>query len=161
MYPSGFDDILKGISPTITKDMNAGLNHEYTADEVLQALYQMAPLIAPGPNGMSPIFYKSFYHIVGGDVTAAVLVALNLGIIPESINTTFISLIPKILNHKKVSDFRPISLYNAFYKLIANVTPRTQKGPKHEKHLKRTYRFFPLNNSIQINHIKYQYQELS
>ena len=121
MNPSGFDDILKGISPTVTKDMNAGLNHEYTADEVFQALHQMAPLTTPSPNGMSPIFYKSFWHIVGGDITAAVLATLNFGIIPESINTTFISLIPKILNHKKVSDFRLINLCNVFYKLITKV----------------------------------------
>ena len=121
MNPSGFDDILKGISPTVTKDMNAGLNHEYTADEVLQALHQMTPLTTPSPNGMSPIFYKSFWHIVGGDITAAVLATLNFGIIPESINTTFISLIPKILNHKKVSDFRLINLCNVFYKLITKV----------------------------------------
>ena len=103
------------------KDMNAGLNHEYTADEVLQALHQMTPLTTPSPNGMSPIFYKSFWHIVGGDITTAVLATLNFGIIPESINTTFISLIPKILNHKKVSDFRLINLCNVFYKLITKV----------------------------------------
>ena len=127
MNPSGFDDISKGISPTITKDMNAGLNHEYIADEVLQAFYQMAPLTTPVTNGMSPIFYKSFYHIVGGDVRAVVLVALNLGIIPNSINTTFISLIPKIQNSKKVSDFRPISLCNVFYKLIAKVLVNCMK----------------------------------
>ena len=58
---------------------------------------------------------------MGGDITNAVLVALNLGIILESINTTFISLIPKIQNPKKVSDFRPISLCNVFYKLISKV----------------------------------------
>ena len=137
------------------KDMNIGLNHEYTADEVLQALHQMAPLTAPGSNGMSPIFYKSFQHIVGDDVTTAVLAKLNLGIIPESINTPFISLIPKILIHNKVSDFRPINLCNVFYKLIANVTPRTQKGPKHEKHLKGICKFFPFeqfnsNKSYQV-----------
>ena len=58
---------------------------------------------------------------MGGDITNAVLVALNLGIILESINTTFISLIPKIQNPKKVSDFRPISFCNVFYKLISKV----------------------------------------
>ena len=101
--------------------MNTSLNQEYTADEVVQALHQMAPLTAPGPDSMSPIFYKSFWHIVGGDIINAVLAALNSGIIPASINTTFISLIPKIQNPKKVSDFRPISLCNVFYKLISKV----------------------------------------
>ena len=58
---------------------------------------------------------------MGGDITNAVLVALNSGIILDSINTTFISFIPKIQNPKKVSDFRPISLCNVFYKLISKV----------------------------------------
>ena len=58
---------------------------------------------------------------MGEDVTAIVLNALSTGIIPESINTTFICLIPKIKNLKKVSDFRPIRLCNVIYKLIAKV----------------------------------------
>ena len=87
----------------------------------------MAPLTAPGPDGMSSIFYKSFWHIVGEDVTAVVLQALNLGIVPKSINTTFITLIPKIKNPKKVSDFRPISLCNVIYKLIAKVVANRLK----------------------------------
>ena len=89
--------------------------------EVQYALKQMAPLTAPGPNGMSPIFYKSFWHIVGDDVTAIVLKALNTGVVHESLNTTFITLILKIKHPKKVSHFRPISLCNVIYKLISKV----------------------------------------
>ena len=62
----------------------------------------MAPTTAPGPDGMSPIFHKSFWHIVGDDVTSIVLNALNSGIVHESLNSTFISLIPKVKNLKKV-----------------------------------------------------------
>ena len=87
----------------------------------------MAPLTAPGPDGMSPIFYKSFWHIIGEDVFAVALRALNSGIVPESINTTFITPIPKIKNPRKVSDFRPISLCNVFYKLIAKVVANRLK----------------------------------
>ena len=78
----------------------------------------MAPLTALGPDDMSSIFYKSFWHIVGEDVSAVALRALNSGIVPDSINTTFITLIPKIKNPKKVSDFRPISLCNFFINLL-------------------------------------------
>ena len=76
---------------------------------------------------MSPIFYKSFWHIMGNDVTVVVLKALSSSNVPESINTTFISLIPKIKNPKKVTDFRPISFCNIIYKLIAKVVANQLK----------------------------------
>ena len=101
--------------------MNVGLNCEFQAVEVQRALQQMDPLIAPGPYGMSPIFYKSFWHIVGEDISATVLATLNGGIVLDSIYSTFTSLIPKIKNPKKVSDFRHFSLCNIFYELIAKV----------------------------------------
>ena len=68
----------------------------------------MAPTTAPGPDGMSPIFHKSFQHIMGDDVTSIVLNALNSGIVHESLNSTFISLIP-------------INLCNVIYKLISKM----------------------------------------
>ena len=97
----------------------------------------MAPHTTLGLDGMPPIFYKSFWHVVGEDVTTIVLralnsgivlCALNLGIVPESINTTFISLIPKIKSPKKVLDFRPVSLCNVVYKLIAKVVANRLKN---------------------------------
>ena len=56
-----------------------------------------------------------------------VLQALNSGIVLESINTTFITLIPKIKNSKKVSNFKLISLCNIIYKLIAKVVANRLK----------------------------------
>ena len=82
-------------------DSSSLMDGEFHASEVHQALNQMALLTTPGPDGMSSIFYKSSWHIVGADVTTVVLRALNSGIVPESINTTFISLIPKIKKKKK------------------------------------------------------------
>ena len=84
----------------------------------------MALLTTLGPDAMSPIFYKSFWHIVGKDVTEVVFNALNSGIIAESLSTTYIAFIPKIKDSKKVADFRPISLCNVIYKLIAKVVSK-------------------------------------
>jgi len=119
--PDGFDAILNGIESTVTAEMCASLDRDFQAKEVDQALRQMAPLIASGLDGMSPIFYKTFWHIVGKDVTTMVLNALNSSVVSESLNPTFISLIPKIKNPKRVFDFRPISLCNVVYKLVAKV----------------------------------------
>ena len=101
--------------------MNDVLTREFIADEIQHALKQMAPTTAPGPDGKSPIFYKTFWNIVGNDVIKTVLDALNSGYVHKSLNETFIALSPKVKNPNKVSDFRPISLCNVVYKLISKV----------------------------------------
>ena len=53
------------------------------------------------------------------DVSQAVLSYLNSRSILRSINHTFITMIPKVQNPKRVSDFRPISFCNVIYKIIS------------------------------------------
>ena len=81
----------------------------------------MAPSKALGPNGMAPIFYQKYWHVVGQDVTNVVLSYLNSGCLLKSINLTFITLIPKVKNLEKLTEFRPISLCNVIYKLVSKV----------------------------------------
>ena len=55
------------------------------------------------------------------DTTHAVLSCLNSGSILKSINHTFITLILKVRNPEKVTEFRPISLCNVLYKIVSKV----------------------------------------
>lgn len=97
------------------------MSREYSVDEIKAALFQMGPTKAPGPDGMNALFYQKFWHIVGNDVTAAVLDFLNSGFMLPDINYTHIVLIPKIKVPERISDFRPISLCNMMYKIISKV----------------------------------------
>ena len=45
------------IQTVITEEMNSKLSSEFTHLEVKQAINQMAPLKAPRPDGMPPLFY--------------------------------------------------------------------------------------------------------
>lgn len=101
--------------------MNAKLIELYTAEEVTAAIKEMAPLKAPGPDGMPPLFFQTYWPDIGTNITEAVLSSLNLGSLLKSINHTFISLIPKVKNPKRVTEFRPISLCNVIYKIISKV----------------------------------------
>ena len=87
----GVDAILEGIQPRVTDEMNMKLTCQFTELNVTTAMKQMAPLKAPGPNGMPPIFYQSYWHVVGEDVAAAVLSCLNSGKILASLNHSYVN----------------------------------------------------------------------
>lgn len=99
--------------------MNNSLTEDFTKEEVVAALKQMAHLKSSSPNGFNPSFYQSYWHIVGEEVTSVVLNFLNGGLFDSCINFTHIVFIPKIKNHVNASDFRPISLCNFIYKLVS------------------------------------------
>ena len=94
---------------------------EFFKAEIDEALQQMEPLKAPGPDGLPPLFYQKFSNTIGDDVSATILNCLNTGFIPPSINRTFITLIPKVKSPTVVSKFRPIALCNVIYKLASKV----------------------------------------
>ncbi|XP_075665270.1 uncharacterized protein LOC142634918 [Castanea sativa] len=119
--PSVFDPVLSGVDSRVTEDMNTDLVRPFELSEIYVALHQMDSNTSPGPDGFPPLFYKKFWNKVGGEVSKAVLSVLNSGNIPNKLNHTFLTLIPKIHSPRKVSDFRPISLSNVLYKIIAKV----------------------------------------
>lgn len=90
------DQVVQLVETKVTTDMNNTLLLPFIGEEVRTALFQMNPSKALGPDGMNAFFYQKFWHIVGNDVTTAVLDFLNSGQLLKSINYTHISLIPKI-----------------------------------------------------------------
>ena len=119
--PYNFGSILEAVKTFVTADMNTRLSQEFKDDEVVLALHQMYPTKSPGLDDMPALFYLKFWHIVGPKVTKAVLEILNSGHMLRKINYTYIALIPKKGEPKKVTDFRPISLCNVIYKLVSKV----------------------------------------
>jgi exonuclease III len=118
---------LQGMESVVTNDMNAHLQAEFNSDEVYQALKQMYPTKAPGPDGMSAIFYQTYWDIVGPEVIQAILSILHSGYMLRKINYTHITLIPKVKNPENITDFRPISLCNVIYKIVSKVLANRMK----------------------------------
>ena len=99
-------EVVQFIKPKVTEEMNRDLIGEFSRDEVEMAVKQMAPLKAPGPDGMPPIFFQKFWNIIGDDVVKAIHSCLNSGNILPGLNHTFISLIPKVKHPEFVTEFR-------------------------------------------------------
>ena len=103
--PHDFEHILDGVGAVVTEEMRIDLARPYTSEEVDATTKDMAPLKAPRLDGMPHLFYQTYWSDVGMDVHQAVLSYLNSSAILKSINHTFITLIPKVHNLKKVFDF--------------------------------------------------------
>ena len=116
--PVEFTKLLQSVEQKVIVEMNTMLIDEFKEFEVSRALKQMYPLKSPGPDGAPPLFFQHFWPNTASVVTKTLLDFLNLGIIPPKFNEIHIVLIPKIKDPKRVTDYRPISLYNVIYKLV-------------------------------------------
>lgn len=66
-------EFLYALQGKVTRKINQDLIKTFTAAEVAEALHQMNPTKASGPDGMAPIFYHRYWHIVGDSITITVL----------------------------------------------------------------------------------------
>ena len=120
-HPCYNERVLKAVDHVVTPKMNHHLIQPYTAEEVKRALFQMHPSKSPGLDGMSPFFFQKYWHVVGGDVTNAVLSVLHSGHFLRKMNYTHIVLIPKKNELQYMSAFCPISLENVISRIVSKV----------------------------------------
>lgn len=72
---------------------------------------------APGPDGFSGHFIKSCWHIIKQDIYELCRDFYS----GKSINTGYITLIPKIHSPETANDYRPITLLNCCLKIITKI----------------------------------------
>lgn len=107
--------------PYIGPDLCSSLLSPITNDEVKQALFSMNSYKAPGPDGFQPIFFKSYWHIVGEDVWRLVSETFGTDDIDSGLVETMIVPIPKTDAPLSFNDFHPISLCNVLLKIISKL----------------------------------------
>uniref|UniRef100_A0A803P8Y0 Reverse transcriptase domain-containing protein n=1 Tax=Cannabis sativa TaxID=3483 RepID=A0A803P8Y0_CANSA len=110
---------LEGIDSRLTDNDKSLLDEIFTVDEIEKAFFQLPADKAPGIDGFNSNFYKANWSLVKNDVISAALSFLNENGNISLLNTTLISLIPKVKQPLSVKDFRPISLCTIIYKIIS------------------------------------------
>jgi len=74
---------------------------------------------SPGPDGLNAGFYKAAWSWVSTDVHNLVSTFYASAFLNHEITQTYVTLIPKKMQPTLPQDFRPISLWNVIYRLIA------------------------------------------
>ncbi|XP_019168818.1 PREDICTED: uncharacterized protein LOC109164726 [Ipomoea nil] len=103
-------------------------NREVTKEEVHEAVYDMKPFKAPGPDGLPAGFYQHTWDVIGDSVYEMVSQAFRHGRIPEGINDTLVALIPIVQIPDTIKQFRPISLCNVSYKILTKTITNRLKS---------------------------------
>ena len=97
------------------------LERPFELEEVVQVLKDVQGDKAPGPDGFTMAFFQKCWSVLEKDVMAFFGDVYAYCKFEKSLNSTFLSLIPKKVDATNIRDFRPISLIGSVYKLLAKV----------------------------------------
>ncbi|XP_043698525.1 uncharacterized protein LOC122649220 [Telopea speciosissima] len=113
--------VLESIQPQVTQEMNLALCAIPTLQEVQAALDNMAPLKAPGPDGLPPAFFQKFWDFTHSDVYDFVRNFFISVSLRWDCNETFLCLVPKCTNPETADQYKPISLCAVAVKIISRI----------------------------------------
>ncbi|XP_074292769.1 uncharacterized protein LOC141619650 [Silene latifolia] len=114
------DPLLESLDlPVLSSEDCLLLSAPFTELDIIHALNGMDGSKSPGPDGITPKFFRLFSPQIGQLVTLALLQFLNSGVMLKEWNNTHIILIPKVEKPELISQYRPISLCNVIYRLAS------------------------------------------
>eukprot|EP00253_Pinus_taeda_P024895 PITA_24895 len=112
---------LSNIPNLISPEENAILCRPITEKEIINVIWAMEADKAPRPDGFTFHFFKTCWHIIKADLQKMIRGFMTKPKIGGGTNSTYLALIPKDTNPETFSRFRPISLCNASYKILAKL----------------------------------------
>jgi hypothetical protein len=93
----------------------------FTKEQIDAVVANIPPDKAPGPDGFNGKFIKKCWGIIKEDIYKLCLDFFDGAVDLQTINNSFITLVPKVNNPTTVNDFRPISLINCVVKIITKL----------------------------------------
>lgn len=107
------------------KQISAADNHSLTKPfdeaEIKEAVWNCGSSKSPGPDGFNFRFIKEFWDILKAEVCNFIYEFHDTGKFVRGFNPSFVVLLPKNENPLSLKEFRPISLINSMYKILAKI----------------------------------------
>ena len=124
-------DCFQYLNKTVTEAHNLELLRPINLEEITEVIKQLPPGKAPGVDAIPAEFYKELWPDIDFDVFNFIYEAISQAHIDEELNISKIALLPKSEDRSKVHNFRPISLLNTSYKILAKVYANRMKPLLH------------------------------
>jgi hypothetical protein len=97
------------------------LDTPFTHEEIDSVVKSLHADKAPGPDSFNNEFIKKCWHIIAPDFNTLCEGFQKGEICPQSVNESYITLLPKVDSPSGIGDYRPISLLNCSMKLITKL----------------------------------------
>ncbi|CAA7036802.1 unnamed protein product [Microthlaspi erraticum] len=125
--PENFEEVLRYVTAKVTPSINDALTCKPSKEEITSAIKDINPDKAPGPDGMTSLFYQKFWDVTANEIICMVNDFFENEALDPRLNQTNISLIPKTERPRDMTEFRPISLCNVSYKIISKILSKKLK----------------------------------
>ncbi|GBG61374.1 hypothetical protein CBR_g20405 [Chara braunii] len=121
-FPVGrLEDIWSHVQSRLNLAETCKLEEDITEEEVVRAIAELPRLKTPGLDGMPVELYKELRNFFGVLLTAAYNEAVKGGTLPQGFADAYVVLLFKKGAKEDVRNWRPISILNALYKILAKV----------------------------------------
>ncbi|PKU80900.1 Putative ribonuclease H protein [Dendrobium catenatum] len=115
------------VGKVIPSQLISLLTAPFLDEDIKKIVFSRKSIVAPDPDGFTFEFYKKTWHLRGPKMCRAIKIFFTTGFLPRATKATAIALIPKGLHASHITDYRPISLCNVFYKVIAKLLANRMK----------------------------------
>nr|GEU52511.1 RNA-directed DNA polymerase, eukaryota [Tanacetum cinerariifolium] len=105
----------------LNSDQVSSLEMPVNSDEIRSAVWACGINKSPGPDGFTFEFFRKFWNVIGSEFCLAVKWFFAHNSFAKGCNSSFIALIPKIMDPNVVNDYRPISLIGSIYMVVTKI----------------------------------------
>jgi hypothetical protein len=145
------EEVLTHVPIKVRQEMNGKLIAPFSETKVKEALFQMFPTKAPGPDVFPAHFFQRHRELCGTKVTSVVLRILRGEDDVSGINNTMIVLIPKVASSEELGQYKLISLCNLLYNIASKVVANRLKLSLPKIISEEQSTFVPETSSLHMN----------